>query len=192
MTGDEISRLLQDVNAGDQRAFESLVTLAYGELRRMAASLMSGRIKGSTLQPTALVHEAYLRLLQGESRWDSKAHFFGAAARAMRQVLVAQARTKSAQKRGGDAVRITFHDLEVQCAEPQLELLGLDEALTALARVEERFSHVMELRYFGGCTLEEIAELTGRSLATVKRDWAYARAWLYDYMTAGRTRPGAH
>ena len=182
MAGDEINTLLQAVNAGDQRAFESLVTLAYGELRRMAGSLMRGRVKGSTLQPTALVHEAYLRLLQGESRWDGKAHFFGAAARAMRQVLVARARTKSARKRGGDALRVTFNDLEVQCADPQLDLLALDEALTALARVDERFSRVMELRYFGGCTLEEIAELTSLSLATIKRDWAYARAWLYDYM----------
>jgi RNA polymerase sigma factor (TIGR02999 family) len=182
MAGEEINSLLQAVNAGDQRAFESLVTVAYGELRRMAASLMRGRVKGNTLQPTALVHEAYLRLLQGESRWDSKAHFFGAAARAMRQVLVAQARTKSALKRGGQVMRVTFNDLDVECAEPQLGLLALDEALTALAAVDERFSRVMELRYFGGCTLEEIAELTGLSLATIKRDWAYARAWLYDYM----------
>jgi RNA polymerase sigma factor (TIGR02999 family) len=182
MQADDLSRLLQQVNAGDERAYESLVTLAYGELRRMAGSLMRGRVRGNTLQPTALVHEAYLRLMQGESRWDSKAHFFGAAARAMRQVLVAQARRKFARKRAGDAVRVTFHELEVQSAEPQLDLLALDEAMSALERVDARFARVMELRYFAGCTLEEIAELTGRSLATVKRDWSYARAWLYDHM----------
>jgi RNA polymerase sigma factor (TIGR02999 family) len=184
MQADDLSRLLQQVNAGDERAHEALVTLAYGELRRMAGSLMRGRVHGNTLQPTALVHEAYLRLIQGESRWDSKAHFFGAAARAMRQVLVAQARRKFARKRAGDAMRVTFDELEVQSAEPQLDLLALDEAMTALERVDARFARVMELRYFAGCTLEEIAELTGRSLATVKRDWSYARAWLYDHMKA--------
>jgi RNA polymerase sigma factor (TIGR02999 family) len=184
MVGDEISRLLHEVNAGDERAFESLVTLVYGELRRMAAGLMRGRIKGATLQPTALVHEAYLRLLQGEARWESRAHFFGAAARAMRQVLVAQARAKSAKKRGGRTERVTLHELEAPGAAPRLDLLALDEALAALARVDERLARVMELRYFAGCTLEETAELTGRSLATVKRDWVYARAWLHDHMTA--------
>jgi RNA polymerase sigma factor (TIGR02999 family) len=184
MAEDDISRLLQDVNAGKDRAYDSLVTLVYGELRRMAASLMRGRVHGSTLQPTALVNEAYLRLAQGESRWDSKAHFFGAAARAMRQVLVAQARKKSAVKRAGQAVRVTFHELHVQSPDPRVDLLALDEALTALAAVDERYARVMELRYFAGCGLEEIGELTGRSLATVKRDWAYARAWLYDFMKA--------
>jgi RNA polymerase sigma factor (TIGR02999 family) len=179
---DEIGRLLQDVNAGQDEAFDSLVTLVYGELRRMAASLMRGRVKGSTLQPTALVNEAYLRLVQGEPRWDNKGHFFGAAARAMRQVLVAQARRKSAVKRAGQAVRVTFHELNIQSPEPQVDLLVLDAALTALAQVDERYSRVMELRYFAGCGMEEIGELTGRSLASVKRDWAYARAWLYDYM----------
>lgn len=182
MQADEVVRLLQGVNDGDERAFDSLVSLVYTELRRMAASLMRGRIHGHTLQPTALVHEAYMRLVQGEPRWDSKAHFFGAAARAMRQVLVARARRKSARKRAGGVVRVTFHDLAVQASEPTLDLLALDEALSALERVDSRFSQVMELRYFAGCGMEEIAELTGRSLATVKRDWAYARAWLYDYM----------
>jgi RNA polymerase sigma-70 factor, ECF subfamily len=182
MAEDEVVRLLQDVNAGDEGAFDALVTLVYGELRRIAASLLRGRLHGNTLQPTALVNEAYLRLVQGESRWDNKAHFFGAAARAMRQVLVARARKKSTLKRAGQAVRVTFQDLSVQSMEPEVDLLALDEALTALARVDERYARVMELRYFGGCGMEEIGELTGRSLASVKRDWTYARAWLYDYM----------
>ena len=182
MQGSELPRLLEQVNAGDTRAFEEVVTLVYAELRRMAGSLMAGRSGGHTLQPTALVHEAYLRLLQGEPRWESRAHFFGAAARAMRQVLVAHARSRGAQKRAGGAVRVTFQDIQVQCAEPSVDVLALDEALDALSRLDERYTRVMELRYFGGCGMEEIAELTGRSLATVKRDWQYARAWLYDYM----------
>jgi RNA polymerase sigma-70 factor, ECF subfamily len=184
MAEDEVVRLLRDVNAGREDAFDSLVTLVYGELRRMAGSLMRGRVHGATLQPTALVNEAYMRLVQGATHWDGRAHFFGAAARAMRQVLVAQARRKSAVKRAGHAVRVTFHELNVQSPEPQVDLLALDAALTALAEVDERYARVMELRYFAGCGLEEIAALTGRSLATVKRDWAYARAWLYDYMKA--------
>jgi len=181
---EECSTLLEEVNAGDARAFESLFELAYGELRRMAASFMRGQINGHTLQPTALVNEAYLRLAQGEVRWNNKAHFFGAAAHAMRQVLVAEARRRSAQKRAGDAVRVTFTDLAVHSEEPQLDLLALDEALNALREVDERFTSVLELRYFGGFSLEETARVTGRSLATVKRDWAYARAWLYERMNA--------
>jgi len=188
MERDGLGRLLEAVNAGDEGAFESVVSLAYGELRRMAASFMRGRTKGNTLQPTALVHEAYLRLVQGGAPWESRAHFFGAAARAMRQVLVEHARRKSARKRAGGAVRVTFEDLEVHSAEPQSDLFALDEALTALARVDDRFTRVLELRYFGGFRLEEIADLTGRSLATVKRDWSYARAWLNDYMSSGEAR----
>jgi RNA polymerase sigma-70 factor (ECF subfamily) len=176
--------LLEEVKPGDGLAFESLVSLAYGELRRMAASLMRGQINGRTLQPTALVNEAYMRLAQGDGRWESRGHFFGAAARAMRQVLVAEARRRSARKRAGDATRVTFSELQVRTDEPHIDLLALDEAMTGLARVDERFARVMELRYFAGCSLEEIAEATGYSLATVKRDWAYARAWLYDHMSS--------
>jgi RNA polymerase sigma-70 factor, ECF subfamily len=179
----DVGALLREVNAGDERAFESLVALVYAELRRMAGSLMRNQGAGHTLQPTALVNEAYLRLVQGETRWESRAHFFGAAARAMRQVLIAHARHHAAQKRdGGD--RVTFNEIDVAGPEPTLDLLALDTALTALARVDERYTRVMELRYFAGCSLPEIADLTGRSLASVKRDWTYARAWLYDHMSA--------
>jgi RNA polymerase sigma factor (TIGR02999 family) len=185
MEREGLDRLLEAAKAGDERAFESVVSLAYSELRRMAGSFMRGRTKGNTLQPTALVHEAYLRLVQGGPRWESRAHFFGAAARAMRQVLVEHARRKSARKRAGGALRVTFDDLEVCSPEPRSDLFALDEALTALGRVDERFTRVMELRYFGGFGLEEIADLTGRSLATVKRDWSFARAWLNDHMSGG-------
>jgi RNA polymerase sigma factor (TIGR02999 family) len=184
MESNDCARLLEEANAGDARAFESLVSLVYGDLRRMAAWLMRGHLDRRTLQATALVHEAWLRLVQGPIRWDSKDHFFGAAAKAMRQVLIGEARRRSAQKRAGRAVRVTFSDLSVQTEEPHLDLLALDEAMNALALVDERFVRVMDLRYFGGLSLEETAQVTGRSLATVKRDWAYARAWLYDHMSA--------
>lgn len=181
---DDVADLLQQVNAGTPGAFDALVALVYGELRRMAGSLMRGQASGHTLQPTALVNEAYLRLIRTEGNWDGRAHFFGAAARAMRQVLMAHARQRAALKRAGGAVRVTFSDLDVQAPEPSLDLLALDEALTALTKLDERFAQVVELRYFAGCSVPEIAEITGRSLATVKRDWAYARAWLHERMAA--------
>jgi len=177
-----VAALLDDINSGDPKAFDALVTLVYGELRRMAASLMRRQASGQTLQPTALVNEAYLRLVRSEPRWDNRAHFFGAAARAMRQVLITRARAHAAEKRLAPGARVTFEDLQMASAESPVDLLALDEALDALGQVDERFLRVMELRYFGGYTLEEIAGLTGRSLASVKRDFAYARAWLYDRM----------
>jgi RNA polymerase sigma-70 factor (ECF subfamily) len=182
MESEQVERLLHGVHTGDEKAFESLVSLAYSELRRMAASLMHGRLNGHTLQPTALVNEAYIRLARDNARWDSKAHFFGAAARAMRQVLAGHAREKAAQKRAGEAARVTFNDLEIPSVERNLDVVLLDEAMTALSQVDERLTRVMELRYFAGLSLAEVAELTGCSPATVKRDWAYARAWLYEYM----------
>ena len=181
---DAVAALLEDINSGDAKAFDALVTLVYGELRRMAAALMRRQASGHTLQPTALVNEAYLRLVRSQPRWDNRAHFFGAAARAMRQVLIARARAHAAEKRLAPGARVTFEDLQVSSAESPVDLLALDEALDALGKVDERFTRVMELRYFGGYTLEDIAGLTGRSLASVKRDFAYARAWLYDRMKA--------
>jgi RNA polymerase sigma-70 factor, ECF subfamily len=179
-----VAALLRDINGGDPKAFDALVALVYGELRRMAGSLMRREASGQTLQPTALVNEAYMRLVRGEPRWDSRAHFFGAAARAMRQVLIARARAHAAEKRPPRGARVTFADLQVSSPEPPVDLLALDQALGALARVDDRFARVIELRYFGGYRLEEIAAITGRSLASVKRDYAYARAWLYDYMNS--------
>jgi RNA polymerase sigma-70 factor, ECF subfamily len=148
----------------------------------MARSLMRSQKPGHTLQPTALVHEAYLRLMQGETKFDNRAHFFGAAARAMRQVLVGHARKRNALKRAGAAQRVTFSDLAVKTDEPDIDLLALDQALTALAARDSRLCRVLELRYFAGLALEEIAELCGQSLSTVKRDWSYARAWIIDFM----------
>ena len=184
MESDHVSPLLERINAGDAEAFESLVALAYDELRKMARAMMRGQRNGQTLQPTALVNEAYLRLTQGAVRWESRAHFFGAAARAMRQVLATYARQRSAKKRAGGAVRVAFDDREIPGGKLDVDVRDLDEAMTALGRVDSRLMQVMELRYFGGCSLAEIAGLLGCSLATVKRDWTYARAWLYDYMSA--------
>ncbi|MDZ7637448.1 MAG: sigma-70 family RNA polymerase sigma factor [Bryobacterales bacterium] len=181
----EIAKPIDGPGPIGETGFENLVAAAYRELRQMAAGLLHGQQNGRTLQPTALVHEAYLRLCQGDTAWENRAHFFGAAARAMRQVLVEYARRRMAEKRGGEARRVTFHDLQVKSPEPGVDLLELDTALSALGEVGSRFTHVVELRYFAGCTLEEIAELTGCSLATVKRDMTYARAWLHDYMQSG-------
>ena len=183
MDRNNVSRLLQEASVGDSSAFESLIPIVYDELRRIAASLMHGRLNGQTLQPTALVNEAYLRLAAGEHRWETRGHFFGAAACAMRQVLMADAKRRLALKRAGDARRVTFNDLAIAAVEPEIDLLALEDALRALSMVDERFTRIVELRYFAGFSLEEIAELTGRSLSTVKRDWAYARAWLFDRMT---------
>jgi RNA polymerase sigma factor (TIGR02999 family) len=181
---DAVAALLRDINDGDTKAFDVLVALVYGELRRMAGSMMRLEPSDHTLQPTALVNEAYMRLVRSEPRWDGRAHFFGAAARAMRQVLIARARAHAAEKRPPRGARVTFEDLQVASPEPSVDLLALDEALDALARVDLRFVRVVELRYFGGYPLDEVAVMTGRSLASVKRDYAYARAWLYDFMKA--------
>jgi RNA polymerase sigma factor (TIGR02999 family) len=183
MTGNDVTILLKAVNSGSGEAYEALLGVIYNELRSLAGAIMRREHGYHTLQPTALVHEAFLRLARNESTWENRAHFFGAAAQAMRRVLVEYARQKTSQKRGGDARRITFMDIDVQVEDPQLELFALDEALTALAQVDARLVRVVELRYFAGCSLEETASLLGVAPATVKRDWTYARAWLYDHMS---------
>jgi RNA polymerase sigma factor (TIGR02999 family) len=184
MKSEQVSVLLQRLNGGDTDAFEQLVSAAYLELRKIAASMLRNQPSGHTLQPTALVNEAYLRLASGEGRWENRAHFFGAAARAMRQVLVAYARQRSAKKRAGGMVRVDFDDLQLPGGGPDIDMDRLDDALTALGDGNPELLRVMELRYFGGRNLGEIADLMGCSLATVKRRWTYARAWLYDYMNA--------
>jgi RNA polymerase sigma factor (TIGR02999 family) len=184
MESEQFSVLLDRLNTGDTNAFDPLVSLTYLELSRIARSMMRNHKNGYTLQPTALVNEAYLRLASGDGRWESKAHFFGAAARAMRQVLVAYARQRSAKKRAGDLVRVTFNDLHIPGGRHDVDINQLDAALAALGCVDPALLRVMELRYFGGRTLAEVADLMGCSLATVKRRWTYARAWLYDYMSA--------
>jgi RNA polymerase sigma factor (TIGR02999 family) len=175
----EVSRVLSAMRAGDEDAFERLVPLVYQELRTLAAAQLRREHPGHTLHPTELVHEAYVRLRQGDAGWENRAHFFGAAARAMRRVLVDHARKRSARKRGGEVRRVTLGDLGIPSRDPELELLALDEALTALAAEHERHARLVELRYFAGCSIAHTAEVLGVSPATVKRDWAFARAWLH-------------
>jgi len=179
----DLTSLLLAANLGTPDAQAALISAVYQELRQIAGSLMRLERPGHTLQPTALVNEAYLRLFQGESKWENRAHFFGAAALAMRRILIESARQRLALRHGGGAEKVTFGDIQVQAEDPQLNLLALDEALTALQDVDPRLVKVVELRYFAGCSQEETAEILEVSPATVKRDWNYARAWLYERMS---------
>ena len=156
----------------------------YCELRRMAGHFMRRERPGHTLQPTALANEAFLHLGRGTGDWDNTAHYFGAAARAMRQILTEHARGRRALKRGGDAARVPLDDLAIAAARVSDEsFTELEDALEALGRHDPQLLKLVELRYFAGHTLEDIAQLTGRSLASVKRDWNYTRAWLFEYLT---------
>lgn len=167
--------------SGDPLAAEKLLPLVYDELRKLAAAKISGEPAGQTLQATALVHEAYLRLVgDGECpRWDSLGHFFAAAAEAMRRVLVDAARRKKRLKRGGDQVRQELEQVEVVAPEVREDLVALDEALEKLAAVDRQAAQLVHLRYFAGTTLPEAAQLLGISPRTADRLWAYARAWLH-------------
>jgi RNA polymerase sigma-70 factor (ECF subfamily) len=178
----EITQLLIAWGAGDQTALDRLTPLVYGELHRLAQSYLRRERAGHSLQTTALIHEAYLRLIDAQQvRLENRTHFFAVAARLMRQILVDFARARGYQKRGGGAQRISFD--ETTAISPQLpgkneELLALDEALNALAEVDARKAQVVELRFFGGLTEEETAAALKVSLDTVKRDWRIARSWL--------------
>jgi len=166
--------------AANHAVYDELFPLVYAELRRIAAREMRREKPGRTLQTTALVHEAYLRLLKDASlSFENRAHFLGVAARAMREILIEHARARSARKRGGGAVRLTLDDLVAPVSSPSIDVLALDEALERLARLDERHARVVELRYFGGLSVEETAAALGLSPATVKRDWTLARAWLF-------------
>ena len=173
-----ITALLHRWSRGDQAALDRLMPIVYGELRRLAASFLSRERPGHTLQPTAVVHEAYLRLVgqQGIPIQD-RSHFLGIAARLMRQILVDHARARDAAKRGGGARKLALEDFELS-PERDPELIALDDALTSLAALDARQSQIVELRFFGGLSIEETAQAVGVSPATVKREWDSARAWL--------------
>jgi RNA polymerase sigma factor (TIGR02999 family) len=176
----DVTQILDAAAAGDRKAAADLLPLVYDELRKLAAARMAGESPGHTLQPTALVHEAYLRLVGrgDEQRWDGRGHFFAAAAEAMRRILIEAARRKHGPQRGGDFTR---HDLDPDQpapAEPSPRLLALDEALDRLAAIEPRAAAVVKLRYFAGLTISETASVLGISPRTADADWAYARAWL--------------
>lgn len=176
----DVTHILSAIEQGDPRAAEELLPLVYSELRRLAAQKMAHEQPGQTLEATALVHEAYLRLVGTSSprHWDGRGHFFAAAAEAMRRILVDAARRRRAQKRAGGE-RIDIEDLLGRDGEGQIDLLALDEALKKLEDLHPDSAQVIKLRFFGNCTLEETAELMGMSRATAERKWAYARAWLF-------------
>ena len=176
---DDVTSVLKEWTAGEDRALEKLVPLVYRELRSLAASQLQGERPAHTLQPTALVNEVFLRLLDGRKvAWQNRAHFFALAARMMRRILVDHARARLAEKRGGGAVPLLLEASFDPAPMSDRALLALDDALAALKRMDSRQCRIVELRYFAGLTLEETAELLGVSVATVKREWTMARAWL--------------
>ena len=185
-TPGDITLLLAELQAGDAAAESRLVPLVYDELRRLARRYMRAERVDHTLQPTALVHEAYLRLAgQRKTSWQNRAHFFGVAAQLMRRILVDHARARQAEKRGGSDANVTFDEALVLKPAQNPDVLALDEALMRLAERDPRQSRIVELRFFGGLTEEEIAEVLGISPRTVKRDWTVARAWLYKEISKG-------
>jgi RNA polymerase sigma factor (TIGR02999 family) len=183
----EITQLLNAVAEGDPSAASQLLPLVYNELRQLAAQKLARETPGQTLQPTALVHEAYLRLIgEGEEpRWDSRGHFFAACAEAMRRILVENARGKQAVKRGGSRARADLDMNQVAVPEVREDLLALDEALDQLAATDPEAARLVQLRYFAGLTLAEAAQVLGVSPRTVDRLWAYARAWLLKALEGG-------
>jgi RNA polymerase sigma factor (TIGR02999 family) len=176
----EITRLLRDWHDGDQAALDQLMPLVYDELRRLARNYMRRQSPGQTLQTTALINEAYLRLVNlPDIDWQSRAHFYAVAAQAMRYLLIERARSKRYAKRGGGAQQVSLDEAAMVSAGRSEELLALDEALTRLAALDPRQNRIVELRYFGGLTVEETAEVLGVSPVTVMREWAKAKGWLY-------------
>lgn len=183
----DVTRILSAIEKGDPQAAEQLLPLVYDELRKLAAAKLAQESPGQTLQATALVHEAYLRLV-GEGpapHWDSRGHFFAAAAEAMRRILVDSARRHGAQKHGAGLERIDLPDLAEPPQDDPIDLLALDEALKKLEALHPEKAQVVKLRFFAGCTLEETAQMLGIARATAQRHWAVARAWLF-----GQLHPG--
>ena len=183
--GENITELLVGSGQGDKDALDKLMPVVYDELRRQAARYLRREQAGHTLQTTALIHEAYVRLVdQRNVQWQNRAHFFGIAAQMMRRILVDHARGKRRAKRGGSDVKVSLADATIPVKERDLDVVALDEALTRLAQIDEQQSRVVELRFFSGLTVEETAQVMGISPATVKRDWSMAKAWLHREISA--------
>src|SRR5262245_41035882 len=188
----DVTQILSAIDQGDPHAAEQLLPLVYDELRQLAAQKLAEEKPGQTLQATALVHAAYLRLVgNGEGpHWDNRRHFFAAAAEAMRRILVENARRKRARKRGGDCTRQDLTEAELVAPVPPEDLLALDEALDKFAKTHPEKAELVKLRYFAGLTVEQAARALGISPTTADRYWAYARAWLHQEITSDETQPG--
>jgi len=176
----DVTQLLVDWGKGDKQALDGLMPLVYDELHRIASRYLRRERQGHTLQTTALINEAYMRLVdQNRVSWQSRAHFFGVAAQMMRRILVDHARSHLYAKRGGGAQKLTLDEAIATPQERDLDLVALDDALTTLAEIDPQQGRIIELRFFGGLTIDETAEVLSISPATVKRDWNMAKAWLY-------------
>jgi RNA polymerase sigma factor (TIGR02999 family) len=177
----DVTRILSQIESGDPSAGEQLLPLVYDELRKLAAAKLARENPGQTLQATALVHEAYLRLvgIEHQPSWDNRGHFFAAAAEAMRRIMIDQARQKESLRRGGDLQRHDVMDLEIVSPKPSVDLLSLNDALERFASRDPEKAQLVKLRYFAGLTIPQAAEVMGISSSTADRHWAYARAWLH-------------
>jgi len=183
----DVTRILQSIDAGDSKAAKDLLPLVYDELRRLATYKMAQERPGQTLQATALVHEAWLRVAgSGEQCWNSRAHFFGAAAEAMRRILIEAARRKARIRHGGKEDRLALDTLEISAPEPDDRMLMVDEALSCLTKEAPQAAEVVKLRYFAGLTNQQVAELLNTSLRSVERQWTWAKAWLFDRIRESR------
>ncbi len=183
----DFTQILQHVGEGDPKAAEELLPLVYQQLRKLAAMQMAQQGPGQTLQPTALVHEAWLKLAGSTSQsWNDRKHFFSVAAEAMRQILIDRARKKQAQRRGGGCERVDFDEIEIASPAPDERLLELNEALNEFTVVQPAKAEIVKLRFFAGLKESEIADLLGITERTVQRYWAYAQVWLFDYIRGNR------
>jgi RNA polymerase sigma factor (TIGR02999 family) len=188
----KVTRILSAIQQGDPHAAGQLLPLVYDELRKLAGQKLSQEKPGQTLQATALVHEAYLRLVEGDqaAHWNGRGHFFAACAEAMRRILVDQARRKLSLRRGGDLQRQPIEGREIEAPEPSLDVLAVHEALERFQSIDATAAQVVKLRYFAGLTIPQAAEALGISPSTADRSWAYARAWLHTALKPGAD-PGA-
>lgn len=180
-----VTELLLAWRDGDEAALEKLVPLVYEELHRLAARYMRRESPGHTLQTSALVNEAFIRLIDQQVHWRNRAHFFGIAAQLMRRILLDHARTQVRAKRGGGALRVSFDEAAIVSGQRAAELIALDDALNALTAFDSRKSRIVELRFFGGLSNEEVAEVMGMSLRTVEREWRKAKVWLHHAISKG-------
>ena len=180
----DVTQLLNAIDAGDPKAADQLLPLVYEELRRLAAAKMAQEKPGQTLQATALVHEAWLRLVGAEEQraWNSRGHFFGAAAEAMRRILIESARRKARLRHGGELERVPVDEIEIAAALPEERLVQVSEALDELEREAPEAAHVVKLRYFAGLTQEQVAETMSISLRSAERHWTWAKAWLFQWI----------